>query len=340
MNDEQKKQIEYFRKVSGVNLFERFCVIYYRRIIVNLPKNFLNKNRIEKQFTSEQYSIVMRKANMNLFPEEYYMSSIFVGIFFFMALIFTTIVLFLNGQYIVAQAIFYLCTFLTILYFSFILNYPEIKAKSRASNIDASLLLVTPYFKILSKDLPLYSIVRLVSKFLKYKEISTEFDKINYYFNFLGFDINTSIKKAMQSCPSDKLRQMLSDLVSIKTTGGDAYLYLEKRTESENETIIKLEKKNIETLLNFSQIYIILLLILPLFMALLYSLMNIIDFSILAEGSNLTQTKKTVEEVIYEFTPFIFLLFFMPIAYSVFIYLINISKPVYKKLEIKQEDLK
>ena len=340
MNDEQKKQIEYFRKVSGVNIFEKFCIIYYRKIIVNLPKNFLNKNHIENQFISEQYSIVMRKANMNLFPEEYYMSSIFAGIFFFMALIFTTIVLFLNGQYIIAQTVFYACSVLTVLYFSLILNYPEIKAKSRAANIDASLLLVTPYFKILSKDLPLYSVVGIISRFLKYKEISNEFDKINYYFNFLGFDINTSINKAMRSCPSDKLRQMLSDLVSIKTTGGDAYLYLEKRTENENETIIKLEKKNVETLLNFSQIYIILLLILPLFMGLLYSLMNIIDFSIFSEGYNVVESPKTLDETVYDFIPFIVLLFFMPIVYTVFIILINLSKPIYKKLELKQGSVK
>ncbi|MFW5705253.1 MAG: type II secretion system F family protein, partial [Nanoarchaeota archaeon] len=144
---------------------------------------------------------------------------------------------------------------------------------------------------------------------------------------FLGYDIHSSIRAAMDSCPSHQLSDMMNDLVTISNSGGNLYAYLERKLENLNSELEAIEKKNIDTLLIFSQIYVVLLLISPLFFTVMISILNLVNVTVDAGGGS-NDTFKYI----------MLLLFALPFIYAGFMMLVYYSKPLYSRLSpIKNE---
>ena len=118
------------------------------------------------------------------------------------------------------------------------------------------------------------------------------------------------------------ISDLMNDLVTISNSGGDIYSYLQRKLENLNIEINALEEKNIDTLLIFSQIYVVLLLISPLFFTIMSTILNLIDFSAISSNSG---TSSTVSLIVG-------LLVFLPLAYALFMFLIYYSKPLYSRL--------
>ena len=182
-----------------------------------------------------------------------------------------------------------------------------------------------PYLKILAKEISLSKIIEIIDDFLIYKEIQIEFKKITYYKDFLGYDIHSSIRKAMESCPSRELSDLMNDLVTISNSGGDIYLYLNRKLKNLNQEIDAIEKKNIDTLLILSQIYVVILLIALLFFTIMSSILSLVDFS--------TSTSSSINGAGSSFSSILMLLFFLPLIYIGFMMLVYYSKPLYSRLE-------
>jgi len=127
----------------------------------------------------------------------------------------------------------------------------------------------------------------------------------------------------MTSCPSRQLADLMNDLVTISNSGGDIYLYLDRKLKNLNQEVEAIEKKNIDTLLIFSQIYVVILLIAPLFYTIMSAILSLVDFNTGA-GSASTDGGS--------FSSIVMLLFFLPIAYFAFMMLIYYSKPLYSRL--------
>ena len=211
----------------------------------------------------------------------------------------------------------------------FFYNYPIVIAKQRATEIDAAIPYLLPYMKILAKELNLSKIIAIIDDFLIYKEIQIEFRRIKHFSDFLGYDINSSIREAMQSCPSRQLADMMNDLVTISNSGGNIYAYLDRKLSNLNIEIEAIEKKNIDTLLILSQVYVVILLIAPLFFAIMSSILNLVQF-----GSETGATASAGGTVVI----IILLLIFLPVAYIGFMMLVFYSKPLYSRLKpIKDE---
>jgi archaellum biogenesis protein FlaJ (TadC family) len=120
----------------------------------------------------------------------------------------------------------------------------------------------------------------------------------------------------------------MNDLVTISNSGGDIYAYLERKLNNLEEEIEALEKKNIDTLLIFSQIYVVLLLIAPLFFAIMSSILNLVQISADSSASAGGSTVVTI----------MLLLFALPFAYAGFMMLVYYTKPLYARLKpIKDE---
>ncbi len=298
------------------SLLVQACHFIYRKFGRWLleRKNF--REFFYRNIYNRRYETILKEANLKLLPEEYLVS---VFLLLVAALVFSfliTIVVFFV-DYIISQLIFYTCFLLVGLLGIFFYNYPLIRARNRRNEIDASLVYILPYLKILSKELSLQKIMEIITEFIIYKETRIEFEKINYFYRFLGYDIHSSIREAMRSCPSKKLSDLLNDLVTISNSGGSIYNYLSKKLENLEDEILTIEKKNIDSLLIFSQIYVVLLLITPLFFTIMVSILDLVQLDIASTNA----------------VPIIFgTILFLPIFYIMFMYLIYFTKPLYKRL--------
>ena len=312
------------KKISvGDNFLSRLSHILYAHIGKKLARdkrfNFLYKQRSY----DVRYKDVLQKANMRVLPEEFFFTIHFILIVFIALIIILDIVLFIFSS-VFAVALLYVGILLTCLLGIFLFNYPFFVAKRRGKEIDAVIPFVVPYLKLLSRELNFSKILEIIPDFLIYKEIKMEFERINYHNKILGQDVHASVRSAMNSSPSKELSDLLNDLVSISNSGGDAYTYLEGKVESAHIEVDSMEKKNVETLLIFSQIYTILLLIAPLFfvlmIAILSSISSSVDIGISSGGDG------GIANVVK-------ILVALPLAYILFITIIYFSKPLYTRIK-------
>lgn len=321
-----KKTLEKYEMKE--NFMEIYCHNFYRFFGRRLFFNKKFKNFFYTSIYNNKYEGILKQANLKLMPEEYFLT-IFLNliIYLFLIVMFSTVFFFINSVY--SALIFFGGIFSIAILGIFLYNYPIVIAKNRGTEIDASIPYLLPYLKILSKELSLAKIVEIIGDFLIYKEIRIEFKKIEYYSNVLGYDIQSSIREAMISCPSRQLADMMNDLVTISNSGGNIYNYLERKLENLNTEIDAIEKKNIETLLIYSQIYVVILLIAPLFYTIMSTILSLIDFSsttgAASGGSN------TVASIFA-------MLVFLPIVYIGFMMLVFYSKPLYSRLKPIKND--
>lgn len=116
----------------------------------------------------------------------------------------------------------------------------------------------------------------------------------------------------------------MNDLVTISNSGGDIYSYIDRKLNNLNSEIEAIEKKNIDTLLIFSQIYVVILLIGPLFFTIMSTILNLIEFS--SQNGAANGSDNTVRIIFI-------LLLALPFAYTGFMFLIYFTKPLYSRLK-------
>ena len=314
------------KKDDDSNLFSDnpmtvYCHYLYKYFGRNLVQHPRFKKFFKNKIYNSKYENILKQANLRLMPEEYFIT-IYITVMFLIILsvVLPFFLLFVNPLY----SVFMFGAIFTLLFVQgiFMYNYPIVVARTRGKEIDASMPYLLPYLKILAKEVNLSKIIEIIDDFLIYKEIRFEFKKIKYYSSFLGYDIHSSIREAMLSCPSRELSDLMNDLVTISNSGGNIYDYLERKLSNLNEEITAIEQKNIDTLLIYSQIYIVLLLIAPLFFTVMTAVLNLINFST-DTGASGTGSFSTI----------FLLLFGLPFAYIGFMLLVYYSKPLYARLK-------
>jgi len=310
---------------------EAFLEIYAHFLYKILGRKLLAQEKFNKvfykNFYNKRYESILKKANLKLIPEEYFIT-VFVTVVALLGIGVLVGLIFLFIDVVMAMLVFYGGLVVVIGMGIFLYNYPVVLAKTRGAEVDASIPYLLPYMKILSKELNLSKIVDIIEDFLIYKEIRVEFKRIKYYYTVLGYDIHSSIRLAMESCPSRQLADTLNDMVTISNSGGNVYGYLERKLEHLNEEINAIEKKSIDTLLIYSQVYVVILLIAPLFYTIMSSILSMINLSTSA-GSSMAGAGGVSSNI----TSIFFLLFFLPLAYLGFMVLIYYSKPLYSRLK-------
>lgn len=315
------------KKISGpssenpVTFYCHFVYKFLGRRLLLMP-NF--KEFFDKSIYNERYESILKKANLKLLPEEYFISVqiTLLGTLILMGIL-SLILFYINP--IFSVFVFYGGTVMISVIGIFMYNYPIVVAQKRGKEIDAAIPYLLPYMKILSKEINFSKIVEIIDDFLIYKEIKVEFEKIKYYLDFLGYDIQSSVREAMLSCPSRRLADMMNDLVTISNSGGDIYAHLERKVENMNQEIDALEKKNIDTLLILSQVYVVLLLIAPLFFTVMSAILNLINFS----AETTTSSSSPLQTVML----ILILLIVLPFLYLGFMMLVYYSKPLYSRLK-------
>lgn len=278
----------------------------------------------------KKYEDILQQANLRIYPEEFFITS-----FLFMILLIIT--------YSIFSLIFtlYFSEFFTFSLFVvglvsvtlggiFFYNYPLYYSKQRAKEIDAAIPHILPYLKLLSSDLSLSDIIRLMDEFTPYKELKKEFEKIRYYNEFLGLDLISSIQRSMKTSPSKRLSELMNDIIIISNSGGDVYSYMTTKVERMNQEIESLEKQTLESVMILSQIYIVFLLIGPLLAAVVLSVFSFISFGTIGGSSAPTDSNS---QIIY----FIVMLTIIPPMYFIFYLLVYMVKPLYSRIQTESD---
>lgn len=335
MADEKQEPPKKKKKGLGEfseNPITQYCHLVYRYFGRKTLNNVKFKNFFYKSIYNRKYESILKQANLKLLPEEYFVSVFLTMIAILGLIVFGTITMLIVNK-VSALIIFYGGIGVIFSMGIFMYNYPVLLSKQRGAEIDAAIPYLLPYMKILGKELSLAKIIDIIDDFLIYKEIRVEFKKISYYTDFLGYDVHSAIREAMLSCPSKELSDLLNDMVTIANSGGDIYGYLERKLDNLNTEIDTIEKKNIDTLLIYSQIYVVILLIAPLFFTIMSAVLSLVEFS-----ADTATSQGVVGSGGGSFSSIIILLFFLPFAYVGFMMLVFYSKPLYSRLvPIKNE---
>ncbi|MDI9646733.1 MAG: type II secretion system F family protein [Archaeoglobales archaeon] len=148
-----------------------------------------------------------------------------------------------------------------------ILSYPFYVANLRAKKIDSALPhAVNTMLGMTKGGINLIMIFRFIAEQKHiFDELSREFEKIILLVDLFGYDLLLATRFVSNTTPSEKLKTFLENLINVYEGGGKVTEYLKSKSEqyfSERETTYSLL---FETLQIFSEIYLALFIVAPLF---------------------------------------------------------------------------
>ncbi|NYZ79863.1 type II secretion system F family protein [Candidatus Micrarchaeota archaeon] len=168
-------------------------------------------------------------------------------------------------------------TFVTV--FAFIL-YPSQRADSRESSIDGTLPFVLSHMSSMANSgISMPEIIRLMAHYCAYDELKKEFSKIHKGMQILGYDLIKSIKVASESTPSKRFSEVLSSLATTIHSGGNITMFLKERADSARLDLTIKAKERTSTMMLLGEIYIILFIAAPIFLAIMLVAMEFVSGS-------------------------------------------------------------
>ena len=218
----------------------------------------------------------LKKSGLRYTLEEYLSLAIFVSIIILAIEIpvvtlilsfFTHVIIALFFSFIISAAgamlIFFLFT-----------TYPKAQVMSLSSNIDKGLPFAVSYMAAAaSSDAPPISIFKAISKLDGYPEMRDQVMNVIRDVDALGMDLLSALKREAKRTPSDKLKELFMGIESILKSGGDLIIYLNGKSESLFNQY-QMEIKSYADLLSLlTEIYITVMIIGPIFFAILSSIM-------------------------------------------------------------------
>ena len=155
------------------------------------------------------------------------------------------------------------------------INYPKSIISQKRKDIDKSLpFLVLNLSSIAGSKLNLTQIFKIFYKFSDTGETGKQIKQINDDVDILGFDINTSLERAVARSPSKTLKEILWGILAINRTGGDLVGFLrEKSTNLMVEYRRKLS--NISRQMSiYIELYLTMVILAAIFFTILTSIMS------------------------------------------------------------------
>lgn len=237
------------------------------------------QSRNFKSSSSLQNSL--RKASMNIRPEEFLAASLFTSILVGIAAVLTLFIfLILKLFYAIDIIMLVVVPISAWITYVVMVSYPESKASSRKKLIENNLGGAMAFIaSMASADVPVDVIFRELAKRDEYGEIKKEALKITRNTELFGMDIFTAIGEASRVSPSIRWQEFLQGVVTTATTGGRLKPYfINKAEEYQNELRIAL-RKNAENVGLFAETYVTVGVAFPLFLIVILAIMGVISGS-------------------------------------------------------------
>jgi archaeal flagellar protein FlaJ len=238
----------------------------------NLSFNLIKKhpNFFESLFNA------LKSSNLKILSKTYVSLILFSCILSFP--IFLVILFFVTSQILLTLVCSLLLSF-GILYFIF--YYPFLISKSREKIINQELVFAIVHMAtVASSGAHPVKIFELIVRSKEYKEVEEEFKRILNYINLFGYSLSSSLKIVAKTTPSAKLKELLDGMVSTVETGGDMKKYL---SDKSNDALLRFrldQKKYLETIAAYSEVYVGVLIAAPLLFVVTLAILEKISSSI------------------------------------------------------------
>jgi flagellar protein FlaJ len=155
--------------------------------------------------------------------------------------------------------------------------YPGMKANNRKMPIETNLPYITSFLTLLSSsNVPPSVIFHSVARIETLKEVKQEFSNIVRDIEIFGHDLMTAILENAKFSPNERLRELLIGYVATVRTGGNPTEYL--RVQNENITKERIGKLDmmLESLSAIAEIYVMVLVAMPLLFVVLFATLGMI----------------------------------------------------------------
>lgn len=160
--------------------------------------------------------------------------------------------------------------------FGFMMSYPKLNIKSRATRIGVELPYYIGYMATLSTSgLGLEGVFKAVAKEESKEELVKDAKLIARNLDVLGMDVITALKDLIQRTPPGGYNEMLEGLVSTVESGGNMQEYFTATSKVQLEEKKLTLKKMTASLGIVSEMYTILMIVFPLLAVIMLSIMAI-----------------------------------------------------------------
>ena len=161
--------------------------------------------------------------------------------------------------------------------------YPKASISSRARKIEANLPLTANFMAVLaSSGMPPERIFRSLANVGDEFGVGVEVRRIIGDIEVLGLDLNAALRNGSSRSSSRKFGAMLDGVVTTAHMGGDLAAYLREESEKFKKARVASMKSYLESLGGMAEVYVSLMIALPLALVVMLSIM-----SFLGGGSSL-----------------------------------------------------
>jgi flagellar protein FlaJ len=190
------------------------------------------------------------------------------------------------------------------------LVYPAFQAGERKQSIDKNLPFAVTFMYALSRGgMNVIDILRAISKSEDtYEETSREIDIVLRDMEYFGSDLKTALHNLCEITPSEKLKDLMYNLLTVIDSGGNISVYFKDKSEQYLNTAKVEQKGFLETLGLIAESYVTAFVAGPLFIIILGVMM-----AVMSHGSNVM-----IYAIIYAV---------IPIGSIMFIIMISIITP-------------
>ncbi len=163
--------------------------------------------------------------------------------------------------------------------------YPGMKASNRKIPIEANMPYISSFLTLLSSsNVPPSTIFSSIARIDTLKEVRQEFSNIIRDVEVFGEDLMNAITNNAKLTPNDKLRELLIGYVATIRTGGNPTDYLRVQSEAiSKERLGKLDGM-LETLSAIAEIYVMVLVAMPLLFVVLFATLGMIGGAAMNAG--------------------------------------------------------
>ncbi|MCK4429447.1 MAG: type II secretion system F family protein [Candidatus Aenigmarchaeota archaeon] len=255
----------------------------------------------------------LKKSGLRYTLEEYLSLSIFVSIII-LAIEIPIVTLILSFFTHVAIALFlsFIISGIGALFIFFLFtNYPKAQVMSLSSGINKGLPFAVSYMAAAaSSDAPPISIFKAIGKLDGYPEMREQAMNVIRDVDALGMDILSALRREAKRTPSAGLKDLFLGIESTIRSGGDLIIYLNSMSESLFNKYQAEIKTYADLLSMLTEIYITVIIIGPIFFAILSSVM-----AMMGGGEDILLGQAVMSFVI------------IPVISFAFAFYINISSP-------------
>jgi archaeal flagellar protein FlaJ len=202
----------------------------------------------------------MNSANIRIFSRSYVDIMLFSSL---LAMPITVLIMFFatsNPLLSLAAGIFAMPLIFAIIYM-----YPASIVNTRKREIKRELVFAIIHMAaIAGSGVKPSKIFELLIESKEYKELEKEFKRILNYTNLFGYSLSTSLKAVSETTPSPEFKELINGMISTIETGGSIDKYLKNKADETLGRFDLDQKKYLETIATYSDVYTGLLIAAPL----------------------------------------------------------------------------